>query len=67
MSDDYRKLEHDLAFGEWDDIDEGDPEPETCILCSCIIGEEVGVGLRNPDGSGRVWCDLCYKTERDPA
>lgn len=42
------------------DFDEEIDERETCILCGCIIGEEVGVGLRNPDGSGRCWCDLCY-------
>jgi len=47
----------------WDDYLEyhDDEEPfETCLLCGCIIGEEVGVGLRNPDGSGRAWCDLCF-------
>lgn len=36
-------------------------ERETCLLCGCIIGEEVSVGLRNPDGSGRAWCDVCYQ------
>lgn len=50
----------------WDDYleyhDEPDEPFETCLLCGCIIGEEVGVGLRNPDGSGRCWCDVCYPT-----
>ena len=49
----------------WDDPEEDEPK-ETCLLCGCIIGEEVGVGLRNPDGSGRCWCDNCYEPEAAP-
>ena len=51
----------DMELRDWEDAQEGEyDERETCLLCGCIIGEEVGVGLRNPDGSGRAWCDVCY-------
>lgn len=52
---------HCACFQDEEYEDDDEPEPETCILCGCIVGEEVGVGLRNPDGSGRCWCDVCYK------
>jgi hypothetical protein len=55
-----------MEQADWDDAQEDRfDERETCILCGCIIGEEVGVGLRNPDGSGRAWCDVCYKPVQD--
>ena len=49
----------EMELRDWEDCQDDDRR-ETCMLCGCIIGEEVGVGLRNPDGSGRCWCDNCY-------
>jgi hypothetical protein len=58
MNDHFEQME----LNDWEDYQDEGPK-ETCLLCGCIIGEEVGVGLRNPDGSGRAWCDLCYPNQ----
>lgn len=52
----------DWAYDQGTDADE---DQITCCLCSCVIGEEVGLGERNYGGPGRHACDSCVGGHED--
>lgn len=44
---------------DFDDDDFDDDDYPQCCVCSCLIGDEVGLGDTNYFGDGRPICESC--------